>query len=594
MNDLSKSIQQASSLPELFFASVKRTPTAPAQWYRNPEGYVPVTYGRLAERVRHVASGLIRAGVKPGDRVGLLMENIPEWAVCDYAILSIGAVTVPLYCSFRAQDMAFVLDDAGARIVLVSRGKVLKHLLEAVKSCPHVKAVYALEGSSDDKVLHKFSELESVEVDQPALEKRMGKLARDTLATLVYTSGTTGNPKGVMLTHGNIMANLEAIPLIFELRADDKMLSFLPLAHSLERMAGHFLPYSVGFSVAFAERPDTVAKNLLEARPTILIAVPRLLEVVMSRILGKVAKEPALKRKMFHLFLDLAGRARRSEKLPWWGGAVYRMLDQLVGQKIRGRFGGRLRFIVSGGAPLSVEVAEFFEAVGLPVLEGYGLTESAPLISVNPLEDRRIGTIGKAVAGVEVRIAEDGEILARGANIMRGYWKLPKETKKTVVDGWLHTGDIGEIDADGYIRITDRKKDLIVNSGGENIAPQRIESLLVSDELIEQVIVYGDKKPYLVAMVVPSREGCETWAREQGLPRTAWEELAISDILHKELQNRISMRLKGLAPHEQVRRLVVRSEPFSIEDGLLTPTMKIKRRKVYEQFRDVFESLYSK
>ncbi|MFQ5355131.1 MAG: AMP-dependent synthetase/ligase [Mariprofundaceae bacterium] len=589
----SEFIRSAPSLPQLFFATASRVSTSPAQWYRGPEGYVPISYERLASRIRHVASGLIRIGVKPGERVGLLMENRPEWAVCDYAILSVGAVTVPLYCSFRPQDMAFVLENAGVHTVFASGGKVLKHLLEAINSCSGIKSVYAIEGiTSDEVLLHDFSELESGEVDESGLKKRMQKLTRDTLATLVYTSGTTANPKGVMLSHGNLMANLEAVPNVVEFGEDDKMLSFLPLAHSLERMAGHFLPYSFGISVAFAERPDTVAKNMAEARPTVLVTVPRMLEVVMNRIRGQVAKQPAVKRRMFYMFLRLARKASRGS-LSWLNRVVYGLLDQLVGQKVRDRFGGRLRFMVSGGAPLGVDVAEFFEGIGLRVMEGYGLTESSPLISVNPYDDRRLGTIGKVVEGVEVKIAEDGEILARGANIMQGYWKLPKETRATVIEGWLHTGDIGEIDTDGYIRITDRKKDIIVNSGGENIAPQRIESLLVSDNLIEQVVVYGDKKPYLVALIVPAREGCEAWAMEQGLPRTAWEDLAVSDILRKELQNRISKCLSGLSQHEQVRRLAVHFELFSIDNGLLTPTMKIKRRKVNEQFLDIFEELYS-
>jgi long-chain acyl-CoA synthetase len=343
--------------------------------------------------------------------------------------------------------------------------------------------------------------------------------------------------------------------------------------------------------VAFAERPDTVAKNLPEARPSLLISVPRMLEVVRARILSQVAKQPAWRRHLFAAYLA-CGQARFRQVATLPQRLLHALLDPLVGAKIRRRFGGRLRLMVSGGAPLSAEVNAFFEAIGMPILQGYGLTESAPLISVNPPGDRRLGTVGLPVGNVEVRLAGDGEVLAKGANIMLGYWRQPEATAEAIVDGWLHTGDIGEIDADGYLRITDRKKDIIVNSGGENIAPQRIESLLVADHLIDQVVVFGDHRPYLVAVVVPNAEACRVWARDAGLPVSDWHALAASTVLRKELQNRIAAMLKPLNPFEQVRRIHVRPEPFTIESGLLTPTLKIKRRLVFGILRDEIEALY--
>jgi len=584
-----QALASAASLPAAFLETARRYPSRPAQWHRTSQGYAPITYGHMRERVCKVASGLLRAGVKPGDRVALLMENIPEWAVADYAILATGGVTVPLYCSYRARDIAWVLNDSGAKLAITSGGKVARQLLEAAKETPKLETVYALEEMADGEKLRLFAELETGPSMSDELHARLEAIGRDTLATLIYTSGTTGDPKGVMLTHGNIMANLLAIPEIYAFQPDDLMLSFLPLAHALERMASHFLPYSFGISVAFAERPDTVARNMAEARPTILIAVPRLLEVVRSRVLGQAAKQSAFRRALFHRFLELG---MRRQSLSGLNAVFFRLLDRLVGWKIRNRFGGRLRLLVSGGAALPPEVARFFEAIGMPVLEGYGMTEAAPLISVNPVHDRRIGSVGRPVKDVEVRIADDGEILVRGPNVMKGYWKRRKETKETIVDGWLHTGDIGRLDEDGYLYITDRKKDILVNSGGENIAPQRIEGMLATDEMIEQVVIYGDRKPYLVAMVVPAREACQDWARKEGLPETPWEELAVSGILRKQIQTRISEHLRGLAQHEQVRRILLRPEPLSIEEGLLTPTLKVKRRKVYERFRDEFEALY--
>ncbi|GAV21330.1 long-chain acyl-CoA synthetase [Mariprofundus micogutta] len=585
----SPDIDAVTSLPEALFNVAERYAARPAQWYRKNGEYLPVTYAQLATRVRRVACGLMAAGIKPGDRIGILMENRPEWAIVDYAILSIGAVTVPLYCSYRPQDMAYVLEDSGAKAVFTSGGNLLRDLKLASDNNSSLKHLYVVDDVVDDGIVENFSVLEGGEPDDERLNRRLAKLERDQLATIVYTSGTTANPKGVMLSHCNILTNLETVPAVITLQPDDRMLSFLPLAHTLERTAGHFLAYSYGISVAFAERPDTVAKNMIEAKPTIMIAVPRMLEVVRTRILTQVSKQSGFKQKLFNSYFDLAKRENRGPV----AALVFKLLNKLVGEKIRARFGGRMRVMVSGGAPLNSEVGEFFETLKLPVLEGYGLTESAPLLAANPMHDRRIGSVGLPGKGIEIKIADDGEIIARGNNIMQGYWKNRKATKEALIDGWLHTGDIGEFDADGYLRITDRKKDLIVNSGGENIAPQRIEGLLAIDEMIDQAVVYGDQKPYLVALIVPNKEACSLWAESEGLPEADWDHLCDSDILKKHLQTRINKELKPLNPFEQVRRIHLLHEGFTIESGLLTPTMKVKRRKVYEQFADIFISLYA-
>ncbi len=589
-------VARARNLPQAFFASAGRKPDAPAQWQRRKGGYAPLSYREMEARVRRLTAGLIAAGVAPGDRVAILMENRPEWAALDYAILAAGAVTVPLYCSYRPQDMAFVLNDAECRAVFTSGGKLLAHLMQALKDAPSVGRVWTLDAQAGEAegegIAQPLAALEDSGASVPAsaIDERMAGVDRDTLATLVYTSGTTGQPKGVMLSHGNILANLEAVPDVIELHDDDRLLSFLPLAHALERMASHFLVYSFGLSVAFAERPDTVAKNLIEARPTIMVSVPRMLEVVRSRILAQAAKQKGVGKVLFDMWLK-RGLARAQGGR---GGFGWRLLDRLVGGKLRERFGGRLRAMVSGGAPLAAEVELFFEVVGIPVLQGYGLSETAPLLTVNPYHDRRPGTVGPAVRGVELRIAEDGEILARGPNVMAGYWRRPEDTRAVLDDeGWFHTGDIGEMDADGWLRITDRKKDIIVNSGGENIAPQRIESLLATDAMIAQAVVYGDQRPYLVALIVPDRENALAWASGQGLPESDWETLAASRVLRKELQNRINRMLAPLNSFEQVRRIIVLPEPFTVESGLLTPTMKIKRRKVYARYREALEGLYS-
>jgi len=587
-----ETIEQASSLPETLFTTARKYAIHPAQWERGRDGYVPVTYNHLEQRVRHVASALLGLGVQAGDRVALLMENCPEWAVADYAILSVGAVTVPLYCTYREQDMVHVLNDSEPVLVLASGGRKLQHLLAAVELCSSVRAVYALDAGKDAGSALPFTDLEEVACDDEGINSRMQDLSRDSLATLIYTSGTTGKPKGVMLSHGNILSNIVAILQVIDLGPGDKMLSFLPLAHVFERVGGHFLPYSIGLPVAFAERPDTVAKNMPEARPTMLISVPRLFEVIRSRILGQVAKQPGISRFLFSLYMTRSGQQRRDE-IGLAGRVQLNILDRLVGKKVRDRFGGCLKMFISGGAPLSVEVANFFADVGIPIVEGYGMTESSPVISVNMDSSRHPGSVGKAMKNLAVKLADDGEILVSGPSVMQGYWRLPEATVETIDDGWLHTGDIGVIDGGGYLSITDRKKDLIVNSGGENIAPQRIEGLLVGDELIEQVVVFGDKRPYLVAIVVPGREAAELWATETGMPETGWDQLASSPVFRKALQTRIAAILHPLSQFEQVRRIHVQAEPFSIEEGFLTPTMKIKRRRVYEHFRNIFEGLYS-
>jgi long-chain acyl-CoA synthetase len=586
--------KQDGSLPALLHAVAARWPHHPAQWLRGKQGYLPITYKQLDTGIQVVACGLLQVGVRYGDRVALLMENRPEWAIADYAILSVGAVTVPMYCTYRPQDIANVLEDCGARIVITSGGVLLQHLLAVADAATGLQAVYALDcGKLRDERLHAFADLQEKGADaalQAKLEARLAGIGRSTLATLVYTSGTTGMPKGVMLTHGNIMANLEAITSLIKFRDDDMMLSFLPLAHALERTGGHFLPYSFGLSVAFAERPDSVARDLAEAKPTMMLAVPRLLDVMRSRTLAQVAKRPAFFRIMFERLLSLDPATRR-KPLSLLDRLHQRLLDRLVGRRMRKRFGGRLRLLISGGAPLNVETASFFEALGVPVLEGYGMTEAAPLVSVNTLDAKRIGSVGRPVVNADVKIAPDGEILVHGPSVTGGYWKRPRESEEMLIDGWLHTGDIGRFDADGYLYITDRKKDVIVNSGGENIAPQRIEGLLAADPLIDQAVVYGDQRPYLVALIVPNKDACMAWAKAQGLTDD-WSSLCSSKALLRMLQTRVSAILHPLNAFEQVRRIHLLDTPFSLDDGMLTHSMKVRRREAFERFGDVLASLY--
>ena len=587
-------IRHANSIPELFAAVARSRANAPAQWQRTAKGaYEPISYQALWQRALAFATGLIRHGLLPGDRVAILMENRPEWAVVDFGTLAAGGVLVPLYTTARTQELAYVLADAGARWAVVSAGKLADKLAAAVQQASLQRSVQmiVLGAPTPEGALAWDAFVQAP--DERAVAERLHKLTRDSLASLVYTSGTTGDPKGVMLSHGNFLANIEGASGIVELRADDRMLSFLPLAHALERTAGHYFAYAHGISVAFAERPDTLAKNMQEAQPTLLVAVPRVLEVVRARLLAQVEKQPARTRRLFRAWLNAAMRVRGERKGGLGARVMLAFLDPLVGKKVRARFGGRLRLVVSGGAPLAAEVGRFFDALGIPVIEGYGMTEAAPVISVNPPARKKFGTVGPPLPNVEVQIAPDGEILARGPNVMQGYWNKPEATHEALdEEGWLHTGDLGRLDEDGYLIITDRKKDILVNSGGENIAPQKIEARLAADEFIAQAVVYGDGKPYLVALIAPEREACEAWAREEGLPEVPWEQLVASKALKRMLQTRINRLLAGFAPHEQVRRIHLLAEPLTIESGLVTPTLKIKRKKVYARFHKELEALY--
>jgi len=592
MSETASCIDGINNLPEALFRAAETHSSTPAQWYHNHGEYHAISYGQLSERIKHVASGLIRTGIQAGDRIALLMENRPEWAVLDYAILSIGAVTVPLYCSYRPRDIAHVLNDSGAIIVFTSGHRLLENLMIALAQCPKVSYIYSLDNAFDHAKVRLISDLESGNVEEAVLTQRLVNIDKESLATLAYTSGTTANPKGVMLTHGNIISNLQSVPSSISLTSGqngDSFLSFLPLAHMLERTGSHFLVYTFALSVKFAERPDTIAKNMMETKPSVMIVVPRMLEVIRNRILTQINTQSLLKQKLFHLYL---ARSKKSNS-GLLDSYIFTLLDQLVGQKIRQRFGGKLRAFISGGAPLSIEVIEFFERIGLPVMEGYGLTESAPLLSVNPFSDRRAGTVGIAAKGVELRIAEDGEILARGSNIMQGYWHNDQASQETLIDGWLQTGDLGSICPDGYLTITGRKKEMIVNSGGENISPQRIESILTVDTQIDQVIIYGDKRPYLIALIVPNEEACIAWAKELQLPESNWLQLCESDALKKHLQKQVNAMLKPLNSFEQVRRIHLLHEPFSIENSTLTPTMKIKRNTIYNMFAEKIATLYA-
>jgi long-chain acyl-CoA synthetase len=593
------SVESWQNLVTMFFEQADRLGERPFLWSKREGAYRPLTWRDVAARVTSLARGLQTIGVESGDRVVIVSENRPEWLIADLAIMAAGGITVPAYTTNTEADHLHILTDSGAKGVIVSTRRLAERLLPAVRRAGSVRFVIAIEplpveppGGIEvhlwDKVVERGQAIHTNVVHAAR------KLRRTDTACIIYTSGTGGAPKGVMLHHGAILHNCRGAA--HALRglglADEVYLSFLPLSHSYEHTVGLFFVIAVAAQVYYAEGAETLAANLIEVRPTIMTAVPRLYEVFHDRILRTVRKSDPLRRFLFRLALDLG---RRRNRKPASIGPLERLVDavvdRLVRDRIRGQFGGRLKALVSGGAPLNPEIGEFFEALGLTILQGYGQTESAPVISVNRPGDQRMHTVGPPLKDTEVRIADDGEILVRGELVMQGYWNNPEATREALRDGWLHTGDIGEFDADGHLHITDRKKDLIVNSGGDNISPARIEGMLTMEPEIAQAMVVGDRRPHLVALLVPAADWLHGWAAARGAP-AAVSALAADPALKKALGEAVERVNANLSRIEKIRRFAIADEPFTVDNGQLTPTLKIRRHVIREGYATVLENLY--
>jgi long-chain acyl-CoA synthetase len=589
-----------SNLLELFARTAGRRGSAPWLWAKREGAYRPWSWQRVADEVRLVARALRARGVAPGDRVLLVAENRPEWAIADLAIMAAGAITVPAYTTNTTETHAYLLKHSDAAAAFVSGDRLAARLLPALAGAPALKLVVGMEPLSeiDQLSVPALSWAEALALGEQSAAPNSdpaATLARDDLACFIYTSGTGGNPKGVMLTHGNILANVAGAHAVLEtlgLGDDEVFLSFLPLSHAYEHTGGQFLPMAVGAQIYYADSLEALANNFLEVRPTIVACVPRLYEVMRQRILRIVARQPGFKARLFAKAVELGGKAyERPEAMSPVERAFNRVLDTLVRDAVRARFGGRIKALVSGGAPLNYDVGLFFTALHVPLFQGYGLTECAPVISVNAPGQMKLHTVGRPIRGMEVRIAEDGEILVRGPSVMRGYWRDETGTSQVLRDGWLHTGDVGLVDEDGFLQITDRKKDLIVNSGGDNVAPQRVEGILALQPEIAQVIVYGDGRPHLVALIVPNTEFAMAYARRHELK----PDLSLL-VQHKEFERALGEAVaranESLSVIERVRHFKLMAEPFTIENGTMTPTLKLKRQLIYRLHQDLFESMY--
>ncbi len=564
--------------------------------------WTDLSYHALAEQVQAASVGLCELGLRDGDRVAILSENRPEWAIADYACLAARCTDVPIYPTLPARQAEYILRDSGATVLLVSSAAQLEKALAIRDGLPALRHIVAFdEGVRGPDVL-SFGEL--LACGRAALARHPDWRARalgagpDDLATLIYTSGTTGDPKGVMLTHGNIASNVTSCVGLFDFRESDECLSFLPLSHIFERMFGHYSMFHAGVLINYAGGIDTVAADMQELRPTMMASVPRLYEKIFARVLDSVRASSPPRRHIFS-WARKVGETWVERRLS--GGPVpaglalqRRAADRLVFSKLRARTGGRIRFFISGGAPLAPEIARFFFAAGMPILEGYGLTETSPVMAVNVFGQTKLGTVGRPIPGVEVRIAPDGEIVTRGPNVMHGYYGKPQATAEAVdPDGWFHTGDIGLLDAEGYLRITDRKKDLIVTAGGKNIAPQPIENLAKTSKYVSNAVMIGDRRPFPVMLVVPNAEPLKAWAARAGLPTDDLERLVSDGQVQAKLEREVQRTLRDLAQFEMPKRFLILSRDFSVEGGELTPTLKVKRRIVEERHRAAIDALYT-
>jgi len=596
------------TLNQLFFTTVDRHAGLPAAFRSKVGGaWVPVTHRQALERVQAISLGLRELGIKPGDRVAIVSENRPEWALSDYACLTSRTTDVPIYPTLTAKQTEYILRDSESVAVFVSTAAQLDKVLEAKGggNLSGLKYVIVFDGAAvSQRRGEGIVSLEAVEAKGRAAAPRHPnwrvealQAQPDDLATLIYTSGTTGDPKGVMLSHYNIWSNVQAVLQMIPIGGGDECLSMLPLSHSYERMVDYTL-FHAGVIINYAESFDTVAANLGEVKPTVVLSVPRLYEKVYARVLENALSGSAIKRNIFFwakrageqwATLSLAG-------LPIPGGLKLKkkIADRLVFSKLRARTGGKIRFFVSGAAPLSADIAKFFYSAGLPVIEGYGLTESSPVLTLNPLDRIKLGTVGRAIPGVELKIAQDGEILARGPNIMKGYYKLPDATRETIdADGWLHTGDIGELDSDGYLKITDRKKELLKTAGGKYIAPQPIEMMVKRNKFVANAMMYGDRRKFPLILIVPNFDNLERWAHERGLTYATRAELLRMPDVQAKVEREVMDMLRELAKFETPKKVLLLEDDFTIENGELTPTLKVKRREVEKRYKALIDASYS-
>ena len=593
-------IDRASNLVELFLKRADEKSDATFLGRKTGGEWTTQSWGEVAEKVCLLAESLVRIGLKPGDRVALVSENRPEWCIADIAIMAAGCISVPTYITNTQRDHAHILDNSGARAVIVSNEKLLAPLVGAIAETGNTDFVIGIDDLKRKQAssfeYHNWEDMTAgdARAARKAVDARIANIGRNDTACLIYTSGTGGAPRGVMQHHGAILCNIsgagEILLTDFGI-TDERFLSFLPLSHAYEHSAGQYLPIGVGAQIYYAEGLEKLASNIEETRPTIMVVVPRLFEVLRTRIMKQVEKQGRAANFMMDSAIKITEKARKGKKR-----LRDRPLDLVVEKalrpKIRAKFGGRLKAMVSGGAPLNPDVGNFFQAMGLTMLQGYGQTEAGPIMSCNrPKTGLRMDTVGPPMRGVEIKIAEDGEILCAGELVMHGYWRNKAETARTIQDGWLHTGDIGLIDEGGRIKITDRKKDMIVNDKGDNVAPQKVEGMMTLQPEIAQAMVSGDNRPYVVGLIVPDAEWALEWARAND---EKFDLAALQDLpaFKNAVRAAVDRTNKDLSVVEKVKSFAFADEAFTIENEEMTPSMKIRRHKIRDRYQERIDGMY--
>ncbi|MDR5693701.1 MAG: AMP-binding protein [Armatimonadota bacterium] len=604
------------TVPGMFFSQAARQGNRTALRYKRYGIWHRITWEEYARRVRFVANGLLSLGLERGERVGLIGENRPEWVICDLGIQAAGGITTAIYTTSSPEQVAYILGHSEARLFIVENEEQLDKALVVRGHLPRLERIIVMDreglrGFIDPQVMFLDELMELGEQFQTAhphlLEERLREIDPEDVAVLIYTSGTTGPPKGVMLTHHNILWTTEALAKANPVYPTDEVLSFLPLSHIAERQLSVFLPVRWGYTVNFCENLDTVLQNLREVSPTVIFAVPRIWEKIYSGVELHMQEADFAKRMAYRWAVRIGRRyaeAKLSQsppdakhvgrwKVPWWLRALYFLAHTFVLLPLKRKLGlDRARLVLSGAAPIAPDILWYFWSIGVPIREVYGQTEGSGPTTIHQGEDIKLGTVGKPLPGVEVRIAEDGEILVRGPNVFKGYFKDPDATASTLRDGWLHSGDVGVLDEEGYLRITDRKKDLFITSGGKNIAPQYIENKLKFSPYIHDAVVVGDGRRYLVALIVIDEENVTKWAQDRRIPFTTYSDLAGNPEVYKLISAEVEAVNRTLSSPEQVKKFAILPRRLYEEEGEITPTLKVKRKAIMEKYRDLIESLY--
>ena len=591
---------ESKTISQMFYNTVSKHADKDLYYHKVDGDWVGIKGSEIKDAVEKIIKALRFSENLSSENVGIISANSPYWGMCDYGIICSGCTTVTIYPTLIAPQIEYILKDSNTKVLFAEDSEQLNKILSIWDNCPELNKVVVLDNSytgEDDKIVNLDSFLSIGEKSEGDGSSLMVDSNPDDLLTLIYTSGTTGNPKGVMLTHDNLISNIKGIYHELKFDDNDRFLSFLPLSHVFERMGGHFTTFSMGCSVYYAESIDTVADNLGEVSPTVVLSVPRLYEKMYSRIVEGLKTAPSIRRKLFYWAIgigkDVLLYNSKNKSIPIGLKVKHSIANKLVYSKVQARVGGALRFFISGGAPLSQEIAEFFASVNITILEGYGLTETSPVLTSNTPEFLKYGTVGKTLFNVEVKIAEDGEILAKGPNIMKGYYNKEQATNEAIdSEGWFHTGDIGKFDNEGYLKITDRKKSILVTSAGKNVAPAPLENALATSVYIEQVMVVGDKRNFISAVIVPSVDSVSAYLESEGKSVSSPQAMIDHPLVVELIGNEVARLMENFSNYERVKKVALLAEPLSIEKGELTPKLSIVRKVVLKNYNEEIDNLY--